>query len=70
MNSSSEELLDNAVAVRSGETLGLAVLDTYLAAALPELSGELRLEQFPSGFSNLTYLLTKGSQEMVLRRPP
>jgi aminoglycoside phosphotransferase (APT) family kinase protein len=27
-------------------------------------------EQFPRGFSNLTYLLRMGSRELVLRRPP
>lgn len=70
MSTNSEKLLDGAVAVRSGETLDLAALDAYLAETLPELSGELSLEQFPSGFSNLTYLLKKGTQEMVLRRPP
>ena len=26
--------------------------------------------QFPSGFSNLTYLVNFGSRELVLRRPP
>lgn len=70
MSASTEELLDGAVAVRPGETLDLTALDTYLSASLPELSGELSVEQFPSGFSNLTYLLRKGSHEMVLRRPP
>nr|WP_255216274.1 phosphotransferase family protein [Pseudenhygromyxa sp. WMMC2535] len=32
--------------------------------------GEIRVEQFPSGYSNLTYLLTIGPREVVLRRPP
>ncbi|HEU4834481.1 MAG TPA: phosphotransferase family protein [Pyrinomonadaceae bacterium] len=28
------------------------------------------IEQFPSGFSNLTYLIRAGDRELVLRRPP
>ena len=36
----------------------------------PELDGPLTVEQFPSGFSNLTYLLRFGDRELVLRRPP
>src|SRR5262249_5169899 len=32
--------------------------------------GELEVEQFPAGQSNLTYLLRDGEWEAVLRRPP
>src|SRR5437660_1582205 len=32
--------------------------------------GELEVEQFPAGHSNLTYLLHSGEWEAVLRRPP
>jgi aminoglycoside phosphotransferase (APT) family kinase protein len=56
--------------VREGETLDVAALDRWLSAALPELAGPLSIEQFPSGYSNLTYLLRKGERELVLRRPP
>src|SRR5207248_9987660 len=31
---------------------------------------DLRVEQFPAGHSNLTYLLRAGDWEAVLRRPP
>ncbi len=62
--------LDEAKPVRDGEALDLVALDAYLSEALPELDGELSLQQFPSGYSNLTYLLRKGEQEFVLRRPP
>lgn len=34
------------------------------------LEGGLEVRQFPSGFSNLTYLVTVGGRELVLRRPP
>ena len=36
----------------------------------PSLNGPLTVEQFPAGFSNLTYLLRIGDRELVLRRPP
>jgi aminoglycoside phosphotransferase (APT) family kinase protein len=63
-------LVDGTKPVRSGEELDLAQLDAFLCAQLPELHGELVVEQFPSGYSNLTYLLRKGDRELVLRRPP
>ncbi len=62
--------IDSAKPVREGEQLDLAALDAYLEAHVPDLSGELSVEQFPSGYSNLTYLLRKGDTELVLRRPP
>ncbi len=62
--------LDAAVPIRPGEELPPDRLRSYLAEHLPELSGPLQIEQFPAGYSNLTYLLRVGSQELVLRRPP
>lgn len=62
--------LDGTKPVREGEQLDLPALDAYLTEQIPDLSGELVVEQFPSGYSNLTYLLRKGSTELVLRRPP
>jgi aminoglycoside phosphotransferase (APT) family kinase protein len=63
--------IDRSSAVRPGEELPHEVLREYLAAHLPELDdGPLTVEQFPSGFSNLTYLLRIGDRELVLRRPP
>jgi aminoglycoside phosphotransferase (APT) family kinase protein len=67
---SSQAHIDGTKPVREGEQLDLAALDAYLARQLPELSGVLTVEQFPSGYSNLTYLLRKGATELVLRRPP
>ncbi|MCX4245171.1 phosphotransferase family protein [Paraliomyxa miuraensis] len=67
---SSDAPIDGSKPVREGETLDLAALDAYLEQHRPELSGELVIEQFPSGYSNLTYLLRKGDTELVLRRPP
>lgn len=64
------KIIDQALPVRSGEELNIANLERYLLEHLPGVTGSLVIEQFPSGFSNLTYLLRLGEQEMVLRRPP
>ena len=63
-------LLDQPQPVRSGEALDAQKLEAFLKAALPELVGPLVIEQFPKGYSNLTYLLRVGERELVLRRPP
>lgn len=63
-------MIDRPSPVRRGEEIDLAALDRFLSAALPDVQGELSVAQFPSGFSNLTYLVRKGAREMVLRRPP
>src|SRR5438093_701977 len=44
-------------------------LAQYLRRTLA-LEGPVRVEQFPGGHSNLTYLVTVGARELVLRRPP
>ena len=58
------------VPVRKGEELPNERVMAYLAKHLPGLNGPLTVEQFPAGFSNLTYLLRAGDRELVLRRPP
>lgn len=67
-------MLDRAADVRAGEELDLRALDGYLGERLPGYAGGLEVLQFPSGYSNLTYLLRArfedGAREMVLRRPP
>lgn len=61
---------DHPEAVRSGERLDLAKLEPFLRSSFPTELGALAVEQFPSGHSNLTYLLRIGDREIVLRRPP
>ena len=61
---------DQSGPVRPGEELDVVRLASYLKQNFPELHGPLVVEQFPSGFSNLTYLLRIGEREVVLRRPP
>ncbi len=63
-------MIDQPTTVRTGEELDLLRLADYLAQHLPNAKGPLVVEQFPSGYSNLTYLLRMGTQELVLRRPP
>jgi len=61
---------DEPVDIRNGEELDLVKVGTYLRDTIPGLEGELSVKQFPSGFSNLTYLVKAGNREMILRRPP
>ena len=60
---------DQAGTVRAGEELDLARLQPFLQEHFGP-SGPVSVEQFPSGHSNLTYLVRLGSREVVLRRPP
>ncbi|MDY6852725.1 MAG: phosphotransferase family protein, partial [Thermodesulfobacteriota bacterium] len=61
---------DKAEAPRKREGLDTAVIEPFLKENIPGLSGTLTIRQFPSGYSNLSYLLTMGGREFVLRRPP
>jgi aminoglycoside phosphotransferase (APT) family kinase protein len=60
---------DQAGTVREGEELDLARLRPFLLEHFGH-NAPVSVEQFPSGHSNLTYLVRLGSQEIVLRRPP
>ena len=55
--------IDDAKPVRSGEELDAGKLAAFLG-------GPVDVMQFPGGHSNLTYLVRRGADEMVLRRPP
>jgi len=54
---------------RPGEELDEPRLAGYLRRTLGQ-EGPLRVRQFPGGHSNLTYLVSVGERELVLRRPP
>lgn len=56
--------------VRPGEELPLEALKAALRGRLPGDVDALSVEQFPGGFSNLTYLVRLGEHEYVLRRAP
>jgi len=64
------EFIDQASPIRKGEEINLEPVKKYLLEAIPGLKGEIQAEQFPSGYSNLTYLIKIGNRELVLRRPP
>lgn len=64
------DLLDHPAPIRPGEELDLVKLEPYLRRQFPGDEGELLVRQFPSGHSNLTYSLSLGAKELVLRRPP
>lgn len=62
--------IDQATSVRKGEELAIENLTRFLQKNLEGFDGVFQVRQFPSGYSNLTYLLTTRSAEYVLRRPP
>jgi aminoglycoside phosphotransferase (APT) family kinase protein len=62
--------IDGTKPVRPGEELPLEKLGAFLREALGAPEGDLVIEQFPGGHSNLTYLVKIGDKEAVLRRPP
>ena len=62
---------DRSSPVREGEELDAEVLQAWLREHVPDWpDAELAVEQFPRGYSNLTYRLRAGAREAVLRRPP
>ena len=63
-------LVDSPTEVRQGEALDVDRLGAYLRSQIPDLRGDIAVQQFPSGFSNLTYAVTVGERRLVLRRPP
>jgi aminoglycoside phosphotransferase (APT) family kinase protein len=62
--------IDQPKPVRPGEEPDTGRLEAYLSKHVPDLDVPIAVEQFPSGHSNLTYLLRAGDRELVLRRPP
>lgn len=61
--------LDEPTSIRSGEEIAQAELENYLKEQIGT-KDKLSIRQFPSGFSNLTYLLTLGDDQFVMRKPP
>ena len=58
-----------AVAVRQGEDLDWDRLRAYLADHLGPAE-QMRVQQFPNGSANLTYLIHLDGRPLVFRRPP
>src|SRR5256885_11674198 len=62
---------EDTIAVRAGENFDLEKVEHYLRDHIEDIGeGTLQVRQFPSGASNLTYLIQIGTWEGVLRRPP
>ena len=62
--------MNDTIEVRPGETLETERLEPYLRERLPDADGAFSVRQFGGGHANLTYALTFGDREYVLRRPP
>ena len=63
-------LVDKAKTVRDGESLDSEKLSGFLEKTFGPSKKSLEVKQFPSGYSNLTYLIDWADKEFVLRRPP
>ncbi|HVB25106.1 MAG TPA: phosphotransferase family protein [Ktedonobacteraceae bacterium] len=62
---------EDTIQVREGESFDIQRVEQYLREHIEGIGeGSLQVRQFPSGASNLTYLVQIGSWEGVLRRPP
>jgi aminoglycoside phosphotransferase (APT) family kinase protein len=62
---------EDTIEIREGEQLDWSRIEAYLRAHIPAIGvGTIAARQFPSGASNLTYLVRIGTWEGVLRRPP
>ena len=62
---------DPTVEVRGEDAFDVAAVDAWLrtqGADVPD--GAPQVRQFPGGASNLTYLLSYPSRDLILRRPP
>ncbi len=62
--------IDKPVDVREGEELDLKKIEEFLKDSIAGLDGDISVQQFPSGHSNLTYFVKIGQREFVLRKPP
>jgi aminoglycoside phosphotransferase (APT) family kinase protein len=61
-------MLDQPSSIRAGEELDQTKLGAYLNEY--GIARDVSIQQFPSGYSNLTYLIKTGKEEYILRRPP
>jgi aminoglycoside phosphotransferase (APT) family kinase protein len=62
--------VSETTAVREEDAFDAAAVTTWLRETGVEVMGAPVVRQFAGGASNLTYLLTWGERELVLRRPP
>ena len=62
--------LDQPTQIRPNEGFDENSLKTFLINELNLIEGIIKISQFPSGFSNLTYLVNFNNKDFVLRRSP
>ena len=63
-------IADEPSSMREGEELNKEIVYDFIKSNISDIKGDIEIKQFPSGFSNLTYLIKIGEREMILRRPP
>ena len=66
----SNNLLDQAKNVRSGEELAIDTVDPWLKSQIDGLEGKPKVTQYAGGASNWTYCLDYPQQSLILRRGP
>ena len=64
------QITDKTEPVRSGEEINADAIKVFLEKNIMGITGNIVITQFPSGYSNLTYLIDMGGRQMILRRPP
>ena len=62
--------VDDTIAVRQDERLDEGQLQEFLRGRIPGSDRALTVRQFGGGAANLTYQISFGSDQYVLRRPP
>jgi aminoglycoside phosphotransferase (APT) family kinase protein len=62
--------MSDTAPVRPGEELDVGALAAYLTGVVDGADDGIDVTQFPSGHSNLTYLVRVADRHLVLRRPP
>lgn len=66
----SKKLIDRPTEIRDDEKLNNSKLFEYLSNIIDLDIESFDILQFPSGYSNLTYLIKSNEKEYVLRKPP
>tara|TARA_B100000941_G_scaffold131480_1_gene92848 strand:- start:1115 stop:2188 length:1074 start_codon:yes stop_codon:yes gene_type:complete len=66
----SKKLIDRPTEIRDDEKLNNSKLFEYLSNVIDLDIESFDILQFPSGYSNLTYLIKSNEKEYVLRKPP
>ncbi|NMH59396.1 phosphotransferase family protein [Alteromonas ponticola] len=64
------DVIDKAGAVRQGEELDVAAVDTWLKQHIDALEGKPAVTQYSGGASNWTYCLEYDNRALILRRAP